>query len=150
VTGVQTCALPIYPMRVSLSGTSACSHLSLSLERLQALVPDKLTRIGLSATQKPIDDVARFLVGEGDGDGCEIVDIGYGKRRDLALGLPPTPLSAVMSNDQWEQVYDRVAQLVREHRTTLVFANTRRVVERAARHLGERLGKDVVAAHHGS
>src|SRR5690606_11728638 len=126
------------------------SHLALSLERLQALVPQKLTRIGLSATQKPIGEVARFLVGAGDVRDCEIIDIGYGKRRDLALDVPPTPLSTVMSNDQWEQVYDRVAQLVREHRTTLVFANTRRVVERAARHLGERLGKDVVAAHHGS
>ena len=131
------------------------SHLSLSLERLQALVPDKLTRIGLSATQKPIDTVARFLVGAGANDGeqapdCEIVDIGYSKQRDLALEVPPTPLSAVMSHDQWSQVYDRVAQLVREHRTTLVFANTRRQVERTARHLGERLGKDAVAAHHGS
>ncbi|HVI58597.1 MAG TPA: DEAD/DEAH box helicase [Luteimonas sp.] len=138
------------------------SHLALSLERLQALMPDKLVRIGLSATQKPIDEVARFLVGarphpnpspqagEGVSTDCVIVDIGYSKARDLALEVPPTPLSAVMSNDQWEQVYDRVAELVRGHRTTLVFANTRRVVERAARHLGERLGKDVVAAHHGS
>lgn len=129
------------------------SHLALSLERLQALAPGKLTRVGLSATQKPIDEVARFLTGsraDGSPASCEIVDIGYGKQRDLALEVPPTPLSAVMSNDQWEQVYDQVAQLVRGHRTTLVFANTRRVVERAARHLGERLGKDVVAAHHGS
>jgi ATP-dependent Lhr-like helicase len=159
----------------AVAGSKRGSHLALSLERLQALVPAKLTRIGLSATQKPIDEVARFLVGAGNdtpgdpaiegepvprgGDtardavadaGCVVVDIGYSKRRDLSLEVPPTPLSAVMSNDQWEQVYDRIAQLVREHRTTLVFANTRRVVERAARHLGERLGKDVVAAHHGS
>ena len=111
-------------------------------------------RIGLSATQKPIDEVARFLVGAGavvDGRAdCEIVDIGYAKQRDLALELPPTPLSAVMSNDQWEQVYGRVAELVHLHRTTLVFVNTRRMAERAARHLGERLGKEAVAAHHGS
>ncbi|KAF1723062.1 DEAD/DEAH box helicase [Pseudoxanthomonas wuyuanensis] len=130
------------------------SHLALSLERLQALCGRPLTRIGLSATQKPIDEVARFLVGAGAvADGrpdCEIVDIGYGKRRDLALELPPTPLGAVMSNDQWEQVYVRVAELVRGHRTTLVFVNTRRMAERAARHLGELLGKDAVAAHHGS
>lgn len=129
------------------------SHLALSLERLQALCAQPLVRIGLSATQKPIDAVARFLVGAGD-DGaatdCAIVDIGYGKQRDLALELPPTPLGAVMSNDQWEQVYDRVADLVRTHATTLVFVNTRRMAERAARHLGERLGKDAVAAHHGS
>lgn len=138
----------------AVAGSKRGSHLALSLERLQSLCGRPLTRIGLSATQKPIDEVARFLVGaggvvEGTPD-CEIVDIGYGKQRDLALELPPTPLSAVMSNDQWEQVYVRVAALVREHRTTLVFVNTRRMAERAARHLGELLGKQAVAAHHGS
>jgi len=149
------------------------SHLALSLERLQALCARPLVRIGLSATQKPVDEVARFLVGAApasnmtmaDEDGsspstressppqaaaCEIVDIGYAKERDLALELPPTPLGAVMSNDQWEQVYGRVAELVWQHRTTLVFVNTRRMAERAARHLGERLGKEAVGAHHGS
>ncbi|WP_431274740.1 DEAD/DEAH box helicase [Variovorax ureilyticus] len=130
------------------------SHLALSLERLQANCTGPLTRIGVSATQKPIDEIARFLVGadaveDGVAD-CEIVDIGYAKERDLALELPPTPLAAVMSTEQWEQVYARVAALVREHRTTLVFVNTRRMAERAARHLGEILGKEVVAAHHGS
>lgn len=131
------------------------SHLSLSLERLQALCAAPLVRIGLSATQKPIDEVARFLVGGGSARAagavdCAIVDIGYAKQRDLALEIPPTPLAAVMSNDQWEQVYARVAELVRAHRTTLVFVNTRRMAERAARHLGELLGKQAVAAHHGS
>lgn len=129
------------------------SHLALSIERLQSLCAQPLVRVGLSATQKPIEAVARFLVGAGDGTvapDCAIVDIGYGKVRDLALELPPTPLSAVMSNDQWEQVYARIAALVQAHSTTLVFVNTRRMAERAARHLGERLGKDVVAAHHGS
>ncbi|SDQ85180.1 DEAD/DEAH box helicase [Pseudoxanthomonas sp. CF125] len=131
------------------------SHLSLSLERLQALCAAPLVRIGLSATQKPIDEVARFLVGGGSAHAagvvdCAIVDIGYAKQRDLALEIPPTPLAAVMSNDQWEQVYVRVAELVRAHRTTLVFVNTRRMAERAARHLGELLGKQAVAAHHGS
>ena len=131
------------------------SHLALSLERLEALCGRRLTRIGLSATQKPIIEVARFLVGAAAvaGDGtpdCEIVDIGYAKQRDLALELPPTPLQAVMSNDQWEQVYTRLAELVEQHSTTLVFVNTRRMAERAARHLGERLGKEHVAAHHGS
>ncbi|MEO8297493.1 MAG: DEAD/DEAH box helicase [Burkholderiales bacterium] len=130
------------------------SHLALSLERLQALCPQRLTRIGLSATQKPIDEVARFLVGAGAvNDGvadCAIVDIGYAKQRDLALEVPPTPLEAVMSNDQWQQVYARVAELVLQHRTTLVFVNTRRMAERAARHLAERLGTEAVAAHHGS
>jgi ATP-dependent helicase Lhr and Lhr-like helicase len=139
------------------------SHLALSLERLDALTaahaqslgaPHRLARIGLSATQKPIDEIARFLVGAGATRNgvadCAIVDIGYAKERDLALELPPTPLSAVMSNDQWEQVHGRIAELALAHRTTLVFVNTRRMAERAARHLGERLGKDAVAAHHGS
>ena len=131
------------------------SHLALTLERLQALCERPIARIGLSATQKPIEEVARFLVGAGAvaADGrpdCDIVDIGYDKRRDLALELPPSPLSAVMSHEQWDQVYVRLAELVAEHRTTLVFVNTRRMAERAARHLGERLGKDAVAAHHGS
>jgi ATP-dependent Lhr-like helicase len=138
----------------AIAASKRGSHLSLTLERLQALCGRPLTRIGLSATQKPIDEVARFLVGagavhEGVAD-CEIVDIGYAKRRDLALELPPTPLQAVMSGDQWIQVYARVAELVFLHRTTLVFVNTRRMAERAARHLGDILGKEHVAAHHGS
>jgi ATP-dependent helicase Lhr and Lhr-like helicase len=131
----------------ALAANKRGSHLALTLERLQALCPQPLVRIGLSATQKPIDEMARFLTG---GAPCEIVDIGYTRQRDLALELPPTPLSVVMSNDQWEQVYGRVAELVLSHRTTLVFVNTRRMAERAARHLGERLGREAVAAHHGS
>lgn len=129
------------------------SHLSLTLERLQRLAERPITRIGLSATQKPIETVAQFLVGAGDAGQpppCEIVDIGYTRKRDLALALPPTPLSVVMSNDQWLQVYADVARLAQQHRTTLVFVNTRRMAERAARHLGDLLGKQRVAAHHGS
>jgi ATP-dependent Lhr-like helicase len=131
----------------ALAASKRGSHLALTLERLQALCERPLVRIGLSATQKPIDEMARFLTG---GAPCEIVDIGYTRRRDLALEVPPTPLSVVMSTDQWEQVYGRVAELVLSHRTTLVFVNTRRMAERAARHLGERLGREAVAAHHGS
>ena len=134
----------------AIAASKRGSHLSLTLERLQALCPQPLVRVGLSATQKPIELVARFLTGLGDDRPCEIVDIGYSRQRDLALELPPTPLSAVISTDQWEQVYARVSELVLAHRTTLVFVNTRRAAERAARHLGERLGKDAVAAHHGS
>ncbi|MDQ3289326.1 MAG: DEAD/DEAH box helicase, partial [Pseudomonadota bacterium] len=139
----------------SVAASKRGSHLSLTLERLQALCGRRLTRIGLSATQKPIDEVARFLVGsnavaeDGTPD-CVIVDIGYAKRRDLALEIRPVPLQAVMANDQWELVYNRLAELVQAHRTTLVFVNTRRMAERAARHLADRLGKEVVAAHHGS
>ncbi len=125
------------------------SHLALSLERLDALAGRRATRIGLSATQKPIAEVAKFLTGSGSGD-CVVIDVGHARERDLALELPPVPLEAVMSNAQWELVYARIAELVERHATTLVFVNTRRMAERSARHLGELLGKEHVAAHHGS
>jgi ATP-dependent helicase Lhr and Lhr-like helicase len=195
----------------AIAGSKRGSHLALSLERLESLCQRRLLRIGLSATQKPIEMVADFLVGtgtspsplrgddcmdaggramqgaiaEGWGEGpgslgaakeamavgnipastrpspyplpagergetCNIIDVGHARPRDLAIEVPPVPLEAVMSNDSWELVYNRLAQLVQAHRTTLVFVNTRRMAERAARHLSERLGKEVVAAHHGS
>lgn len=124
------------------------AHLALTLERLQALSGRALRRIGLSATQKPIERVAHLLAG--DGRPCQIVDIGHARPRDLALELPPVPLGAVMANDVWELVYQRLADLARAHRTTLVFVNTRRLAERLARHLSDRLGQGAVAAHHGS
>src|SRR6185503_1403273 len=130
------------------------SHLSLSLERLAALTEKPLLRIGLSATQKPIAEVARFLVGTGDdsdpAERCTIIDTGHRRARDLALELPPAPLESVMSAEVWKLVYDRLAELVGEHRTTLIFVNTRRMVERVSRQLSERLGESHVAAHHGS
>ncbi len=127
------------------------SHLALTLERLQALCAKPLLRIGLSATQKPIERVSRFLVGNDPvSRPCAIVDIGHARPRDLAIEVPPVALSAVMSSDVWQLVYDRLAVLAREHRTTLIFVNTRRLAERMARHLSERLGKEAVAAHHGS
>ncbi|HSD33797.1 MAG TPA: DEAD/DEAH box helicase, partial [Alphaproteobacteria bacterium] len=129
-------------------------HLALTLERLAALCGDRLLRIGLSATQKPIEEVARFLVGAG-ADGkqaaeCRIIDTGHSRDRDLALELPPAPLEAVMSGEVWQQIYDRLAELIEAHRTTLVFVNTRRLAERVTRALSERLAKDQVTAHHGS
>jgi len=133
----------------AIAGTKRGSHLSLSLERLDALAGRRVTRVGLSATQKPIEEVAKFLVGGGE-QRCTIVDSGHVRHRDLALEVPPAPLEAVMSNDVWTQVYDRLAELIAEHRTTLVFVNTRRHAERVARHLSERIGKDHVTAHHGS
>jgi len=123
------------------------AHLALSLERLEALAGPDLVRVGLSATQKPIAEIARFLTGD---KACTIVDTGHVKRRDLAIELPSSPLEAVMSGEVWQQVYDRLAALASEHRSTLVFVNTRRLAERVARHLSERLGVDKVAAHHGS
>ncbi|WP_166432745.1 DEAD/DEAH box helicase [Luteimonas yindakuii] len=137
----------------AVAGDKRGSHLALSLERLDALAGRRLVRVGLSATQKPIDTVARFLVGGVADDAtpdCVIVDVGSDRPRDLALELPPTPLSAVLSGDQAQQVYRRIAQLAQTHRTTLVFVNTRRMAERAARHLGELFGREHVAAHHGS
>src|SRR5271155_2982919 len=125
------------------------AHLALSLERLQNLCGGKLQRIGLSATQKPIETVARFLVGAGAAD-CEIVDAGHIPGRDLALEVPSSPLEAVMSAEVWTQVYERIATLAQEHRNTLVFVNTRRMAERVARQLSDRLGEEHVTAHHGS
>jgi ATP-dependent helicase Lhr and Lhr-like helicase len=130
------------------------AHLALSLERLAALCGDQLLRIGLSATQKPIEDVAKFLVGAGPEGGpaprCRIVDTGHVRKRDLALEIPSAPLDAVMSNEVWTEVYDKVAQLIDAHRTTLIFVNTRRMAERATRQISERIGEEHIATHHGS
>ena len=139
----------------AMVGSKRGLHLALSLERLEALAGHRLTRIGLSATQRPIEEVARFLVGtrqlraDGEAD-CTIIDTGHIRRRDLQIEVPTAPLEAVMSGDVWTQVYDRLAQLAGEHRTTLIFVNTRRHAERVARHLSERMGETQVAAHHGS
>ena len=135
------------------------AHLALSIERLTALVKSAsgrpLQRIGLSATQKPIEEVARFLVGTravdvaGNPD-CEIIDIGHRREMDLAIEIPKSPLEAVMSNEVWEEIYHRLAELIQAHRTTLVFVNTRRMAERVTHHLSELLGADAVTSHHGS
>ena len=146
---LATCRTVIVDEIHAIAGNKRGAHLALSLERLQALTGSALIRVGLSATQKPIEEVAKFLTGAHPVR-CTIVDSGHVRRRDLALEVPPAPLEAVMSGEVWTQVYDRVAQLVLEHRTTLVFVNTRRMVERMARHLSERMGEENVAAHHGS
>jgi ATP-dependent Lhr-like helicase len=130
------------------------AHLALTLERLDHLCGRKLQRIGLSATQKPIEEVARFLVGchpgEGRGRGCNVVDRGHKRRMDLAVEVPGSPLEAVMSHEVWKEVYDRLVGLIESHRTTLITVNTRRLAERMAHQLSERLGEEFVAAHHGS
>jgi ATP-dependent Lhr-like helicase len=149
-------------------GDKRGSHLALSIERLEQLVRQhetenskletrnsKLIRVGLSATQRPIEEVARFLVGTENIDSagkpnCTIIDSGHTRRLDLAIELPESPLQAVMSGEVWDEVYDRLAQLIRQHKTTLVFVNTRRLAERVSRHLGERIGDENIAAHHGS
>ncbi len=129
-------------------GTRRGSHLSLSLERLQAVADRPLVRLGLSATQKPMDAVARFLVG--NDAPCTIVDEGHQRHTDLGIEMPRSPLDAVMSHEVWEEYYDRLTELVGAHRTTLIFVNTRRMAERLARHLSDRLGEHAVTAHHGS
>jgi ATP-dependent helicase Lhr and Lhr-like helicase len=136
-------------------GNRRGSHLALSVERLAALVDSPLQRIGLSATQKPMEEVARFLVGTRNLDEtgnarCAIIDCGHMHKLDLAIELPGSPLEAVMSNEVWAEVYGRLADLIAAHQTTLVFVNTRRLAERVTHHLSERLGKDKVTSHHGS
>jgi ATP-dependent helicase Lhr and Lhr-like helicase len=130
------------------------AHLMLSLERLDALTHKTPVRIGLSATQKPIEEVAQFLTGcsekRNGGSDPVIVNIGHKRTLDLALEVPPMPLGPVASNEMWDTIYDRLVQLVEQHRSTLVFVNTRRMAERLCHQLGERMGEENVAAHHGS
>jgi ATP-dependent Lhr-like helicase len=131
------------------------SHLALSLERLDHLAGRPLQRLGLSATQKPIEEVARWLVGAGrlgddGGSRCAIVDAGHRREIDLAIELVDFELGPIASQELRGAIYDRIAKLVEDHRTTIVFTNTRRMVERVSHALSERLGKDKVRAHHGS
>jgi len=125
------------------------SHLMLSLARLDALCERRPLRIGLSATVHPIEDAARFLVGS-DAPAPTIVNVGHRRDLDLLVEVPPTDLGAVPTHEQWGEIYDRLAELISEHRTTLVFVNTRRMAERVAHNLAERLGEEHVSAHHGS
>jgi ATP-dependent Lhr-like helicase len=125
------------------------SHLTLSLERLDALVGRQIPRIGLSATQKPIEVVGTFLTGVGR-PAPVIVQVSPKRQLDLAVEVPGSELGPVASKEMWGEVYDRLAALVKAHRATLIFVNTRRQAERIAHHLAERLGADAVAAHHGS
>jgi ATP-dependent Lhr-like helicase len=139
----------------SVVGNRRGAHLVLSLERLAALTEKAPQRIGLSATQKPIEEVARFLVGtrqvdaKGNPD-CAIIDAGHRRELDLAIELPGAPLGAVMSNEVWTEVYGKLAKLIEAHRTTLIFVNTRRMAERVAANLASLLGEEKVASHHGS
>jgi ATP-dependent Lhr-like helicase len=133
----------------AVAGSKRGAHLALTLERLEALCDRPPVRIGLSATVKPLDAMARFLIGDRL-EPIEVIDAGHIRERDLAIEMPRSPLTAVMANEVWTELYDRLAELIREHRTTLIFVNQRRVAERAARHLAERLGEEHVTAHHGS
>ena len=125
------------------------AHLALSLERLDALADRPPARIGLSATQRPIDEIARFLVGNRP-EHCNILDRGHVRQLDIALELPDSPLEAVMAGEVWQELYRQLADLIEQHKTTLIFVNNRRLAERAARSLAERIGEQYVTAHHGS
>src|SRR5437867_4735991 len=122
------------------------SHLALSLARLDALIGTRAQRVGLSATQKPIDEIARFLVGT-SAPAPDIIDSGHARPLDLSIEHPSSPLEAVMAGEVWEEVNTRIAELITQHRTTLVFVNTRRLAERLTMHLSERIGADHVTSH---
>src|SRR5580765_1918783 len=125
------------------------SHLALSLARLDALVGKRPQRIGLSATQRPIEEIAQFLVGTSQPQPT-IVDAGHIRTLDLELEIPLSPLEAVMSAEVWEEVNTRIVELIAQHRTTLVFVNTRRLAERLAMQISERIGAEHITSHHGS
>jgi len=125
------------------------AHLALSLERLHALAHRPPVRIGLSATQRPIEEIAHFLTGNGR-PAPVIVNVGHKRQLDLAVEVPGSQLGPVATNEMWDEIYDRIAELARQHRSTLVFVNTRRLTERVSHNLAERLGEEAVAAHHGS
>ncbi len=135
----------------ALVGDKRGSHLALSLERLDALVEEqgrRLQRIGLSATQKPIEAVANFLVGAGRT--CTTIDEGHLRAIDLAVEIPPSPLGAVCSHETWGEIYERIATLISEHRSTLVFVGTRKLSERVGAELAKRFGEEAIACHHSS
>lgn len=125
------------------------THLALSLERLEALTPKSFIRIGLSATQKPLEKVANFLVGSKKTQ-VKLVNIGHSRQLDLQVVIPESELTAVASNEMWDEIYEKITGLAQENRATLVFVNTRKLAERVAHHLGHRLGENKVLAHHGS
>jgi ATP-dependent helicase Lhr and Lhr-like helicase len=139
----------------AVAGDKRGAHLALSLERLDALADRPLQRIGLSATQKPIKEIARLLVGtkriEPDGTAaCAVVDVGHQRDLDLSIEVPDQELGPIVKHEIWADVYEKIVNQVKAHRTTLVFVNTRRLVERVAHQLTARLGDGKVGAHHGS
>ncbi len=139
----------------AVAGDKRGAHLALSLERLDRLAGRPLQRIGLSATQKPIEEIARLLVGNGraGADGspeCTIVDAGHRRAWDISVEIPDAPLGPIATHELRAEMYDRIAKLATDHRTTLVFVDTRRLAERVTHALEERLGEENVAPHHGS
>ncbi|MCU7809172.1 MAG: DEAD/DEAH box helicase, partial [Candidatus Thiodiazotropha sp. (ex Semelilucina semeliformis)] len=137
----------------ALAGNKRGAHLTLSLERLNQLCDKPPVRIGISATQNPIKEMALYLTGQHDDPvqrACTIIDTGHVRTRDLAIEMTGSPLEAVMANEAWDEIYRRLEHLIEQHRTTLIFVNTRRLAERAAAALAIKLGDDAVTSHHGS
>ncbi len=133
----------------AVAGNKRGAHLALSLERLTEICARPPTRVGISATTKPIEKMTEFLIGASP-SGCTVIDEGHVRAWDLRMEVPESPLEAIMANEVWAEIYDRLAELVDSHRTTIVFVNTRRLAERVARHLAERCGEEHVTSHHGS
>ena len=132
----------------AVAGNKRGAHLSISMERLARLSRNPLHRIGISATQKPIDRMARFLTG--GTDSCAVLNIGHRRELELEIELPESPLTAVMANEVWEEIHQSLERTIAQHQTTLIFVPTRAMTERLSHHLSERLGPEVVSAHHGS
>ncbi|HYM81991.1 MAG TPA: DEAD/DEAH box helicase, partial [Candidatus Limnocylindria bacterium] len=132
----------------AVAGDKRGAHLALSVERLQQAADAPIQRIGLSATQKPISDVANLLVGVGRE--CELVNIGHRRDLDLAVEIPDSPLATVCSHETWAELIKKMAEMIGQHRTTIVFVNTRKLAERVAARLTEVLGDEQVTSHHGS
>ncbi len=139
----------------AVAGDKRGAHLSISLERLDALCGERLQRIGLSATQKPIEEIARLLIGaercgEDDMPDCAVVDVGHKREMSLSVEVADQEIGPIASREYWDEVFDRIAGHIESHRTTIVFVHTRRLAERVAHRLTRKLGEDRVAAHHGS
>ena len=151
---VKTAGTVIVDEIHAVAGNKRGSHLSLSLARLERLAEaesgGRIQKIGLSATVRPMEAVARFLVGAGREGDCEVLRFGHKRDMDLAVVVPHENLGAVATAEQWEETYDALARLAAEQRTSLVFVNTRRLAERIAHRLAERLGPEAVLPHHGS
>ncbi len=131
----------------AMLGDKRGAHLALSLERLEHLTGG-MQRVGLSATQKPVEDVAHFLVGTGRD--CISIDIGHRRAMDIALEVPESPLATICSHEVWGEVYDQIVEHIEAHTTTLIFAGTRKLAERISARLQDRLGDDAVTCHHSS
>ena len=132
----------------AVAGNKRGAHLSISMERLARLSRNPVHRIGISATQKPIERMAHFLTG--NAEPCKILNIGHRRELELDIELPESPLTAVMANEVWEEIHQSLERTITEHQTTLIFVPTRSMAERLSHHLSDRLGPEVVSAHHGS